>query len=244
MEDTLKHVHGKYVHGTIFKLTIIILLLTLLTSCTSLSMPNLPLGQVSEAFKDGEISPGTRLDEQTYKVPLIYSIDSQYPGWNLIALPLGFTEEQMKIDVPYKILQLRAGGYVTGSDVPLTQGNAYWIKVERLGNVFFSGKWIQPVDNITQQMGEGWNQFGIATEPIKIRDVRVQIKERTFSLREAYQDALLIPVFYLWDAKKGDWLFLNAEKPESDEKMLYPGVGYFVYAKKPLTLVYTYPVPS
>ncbi len=214
----------------------------LLIGCTQFTMPNLPLGQVSEAFSEGDIPEAKLLDRNTYKITLAYSQDSAYPGWNLIAVPLGFTQEQLKVDVPYKIYRFTATGYMT--DAPVMSGNAYWIKVDQPGNAIFSGTWTQPAGNMTQLLEEGWNQLGIPSEPIQIKRIRLQTNKREISLHERDSLISIVPVFYYWDAGKGAWSYINAEKPESNDKFLYPGAGYFVLAKKPATLVYEYPVPE
>lgn len=202
----------------------------LLIGCTQLTIPNTPLGQVSEAFKDGEVVEGSLIGE-TFQIPLVYNTASAYPGWNLVARPVGVSD--YTINVPYKIFHFDTATILYGTDMPKDAGIGFWIKVEKPGLLTLKGPW---QTRTGQSLQGGWNQLGIGLQHMKIKDIRVRSNTLSLSLNDA--EEYLIPVFYYWDSNHGEWGFINARKAESMDKELLPGVGYFVYAKKESELVW------
>lgn len=207
----------------------IFILLIFFAGCTQLTIPNLPIGQVSEAFKEGYIFSGQLVDRNTYRISLVYEPESARPGWNLVALPAGGS--QLRVDVHYEFFHYEPESalYLTETDVSLTAGSAFWIKVTQPGTLTLKGPW-QTTN--TRMLQSGWNQFGVGFEAVKIKDITITNR----SLLNV--EDLIVPIFYFWDSKKGDWSFINARKPESTEKELLPGVGYFVYVKKESELMW------
>ncbi|MBI4441728.1 hypothetical protein HY639_06175 [Candidatus Woesearchaeota archaeon] len=216
--------------------------LLLMTGCAPVTMPNLPLAHVTEAFREGSVQPGVKVDGRTYKIPLEYNPSSTYPGWNLVAIPLGFAQESLKVNVPYEMYRFDGTTYLAGTEVSLSQGQAYWIKVSQPGHVLLTGKWTIAQGNISQRLAQGWNQIGTAMAAISLSAISIEYEDKIAPLPQAYQDGVIIPVFYYWDSTNGEWLFINGAK--TLDKELLPGIGYFLYARKPITLIYHYEVPS
>ncbi len=196
----------------------VLILLLFIFGCTQLTMPNLPIGQVSEAFREGEVVSGEMINGE-FHIPLVYNPASAYPGWNLVALPAEY--ESIQSNVPYKIFHYEGAGY---GEI-FTKGGS-WVKVEQSGVLLVRGLGKQVS---SQVLLPGWNQIGIGFTPVKIKNLVVENKE-LMSAKDA--EDYIIPIFYYWDSTHGEWGFINARKAESAEKELLPGVGYFVYAKK------------
>ncbi len=190
--------------------------------CTQLTMPNLPIGQVSEAFKEREAVRGQLIDDE-FHIPLVYNPTSAYPGWNLMAIPAEY--QNIQVSVPYKIFHF--GGVAYTGEVSPRGGS--WIKVEQPGVLILRGLG-KPF--FSQSLRVGWNQIGVGFTPVKIKDMTIN----GLSLDNA--EEYIIPIFYSWDSSSGEWGFINARKAESAKKELLPGVGYFVYARKENELVW------
>lgn len=163
-------------------------------------------------------------------------------NWNMIGLPVATNSSPDSVfgslAGTWSIYQWNAtqGRYLGKSEISLTIGDGYWLKVESAQNLTVSGSAVQG-DQFSIPLAAGWNQIGhpfLSDKPWSA--VNILFNGGTYTLDQAADGGIIGRDLFTWDG--------SAYQSAKTIGYFQAGLGYWVKANQPCILAYGSGSPS